>query len=770
MNVQTPHEDGGPPDGMSRRAAIGSMGAVGALLATWRFRANRVLDRLGELRFPLPWYRKATETTYTVCDMCPWRCGVIVTTVAGRAVKIDGNPNDPKSNGMLCAKGQAGASFAYDPDRLKTPLIRTGERGAGEFREASWDEALDLIAERMQSIAAEDGPESIAFLGHTSGDTWFVDHLAQAWGSPNAAKPSSSVCTSPREEAQLLTTGFPVGGHEPVDWDEIGAFALIGSHIGEDTRNTVMQGFSTARANGAQLVVVDPRFSTAASKADMWLPIKPGTDTALLLAWINVLVTEQRYDRDYVAEWTDGFDELAAHVADMTPEWAAPITELSADQIRESARLLADQRPRAAIIPGRHVTWYGNDTQRMRAVFIFNSLLGAYGRPGGIYLNSSPYLEAFPHPPYAVLGSSGGCSVEPGAEEAELPLGPSGKARADGVRDRFLRGSTAIQELIEPMITGDPYPIRGLIAYGVNLLHSLPQRKRTLDALRALDLVVAIDVLPQDHIAWADVVLPESTYLERHDDLWAVSHKTPYIALREPAIEPLHDTKPGWWISRELGLRLGLDAYYGFETAEDWINTRLRSIGSSIEQIREAGGVVVQQGKPYLTDRDSSPFTTTSGRIELSSATLAEAGLDPIPVYEPTDDPPDGFQRLLYGRHPAHTFAKTQNTPALRALAPDNEVWVASAVASERGIETGDLVTLRNQDGIRSLPVRALVTERIRPDAVYMVHGFGHDAPLMTGAHGVGASDTAMQSRYALDPICGGAGLRVNFVQLEAAS
>ena len=156
---------------MTRRAAIGAMGAIGLVATTWRLRANRALDRLAELRFPVPWYRKRTETTYTVCDMCPWRCGVVVTTVAGRAVKIDGNPNDPKSNGMLCAKGQAGASFAYDPDRLKTPLIRTGERGAGEFREASWDEALDLIAERMQDIAEEDGPESIAFLGHTSGDT-----------------------------------------------------------------------------------------------------------------------------------------------------------------------------------------------------------------------------------------------------------------------------------------------------------------------------------------------------------------------------------------------------------------------------------------------------------------------------------------------------------------------------------------------------------------------------------------------------------------------
>ncbi len=759
-----------PKAGFGRRAFIGSFGAAAALAVAAGHGSKRVLDKMVSLRTRTPWYRKPTETTYTVCDMCPWRCGIVVTTADGRVVKIDGNPIDPKSNGMLCAKGQGGVSFLYDPDRLKTPLIRTGERGEGEFREATWEEALDLIAERMLDIAEEDGPESIAFLGHTSGDEWFVDHLAQAWGSPNAAKPSSSMCTSPREEAWLLTTGFPVGGHEPVDWAEIGAFALIGSHIGEDTRNTVMQGFSTARANGAKLVVVDPRFSTAASKADIWLPIKPGTDTALLLAWINVLVTEERYDREYVDRWTTGFDEVAAHVADTTPEWAAAITDLTPDQIRSSARLLADAGPKAAIIPGRHVTWYGNDTQRMRAVAIFNALLGAFGTQGGLYLNSSLYLESFPHPPYTVAGSSGGCSVEPGEEAAELPAGPSGKTRADGVRDTFLRGSTAIQELIDPMISGEPYRIRGLIAYGCNLLHSLPDRERTIEALRTLDLVVAIDVLPQDHIAWADVVLPEATYLERHDDLWAVSHKTPYIALREPAIEPLYDTKPGWWIARELGIRLGLDAFYRFETAEEWIDTRLRSIGSSIEQLRDAGGVILQNGAPYLSDRSESPFATASGLIELSSSTLADAGLDPIPVFEPTDEPPEGFQRLLYGRHPAHTFAKTQNTPLLRSLAEENEVWVAPSVATAKGISSGDRVTLRNQDGVRSLPVKVKVTERIRPDAVYMIHGYGHIAPLLTGAHRAGASDTAMQTRYALDPISGGAGLRINFVELEPMS
>ncbi len=759
--------------GLTRRAFVKLTGAAAAAVALLAAGGRVVRDGLGRLNVPVPWRRRGEiTTTYNYCDMCPWRCGVIVSSVGGVVHKIDGNPADPKSRGKLCAKGQAGVSFLYDPDRLTSPLIRTGERGAGEFREATWEEALDRVASGMLAIADTHGPESVAFFGHTTGDFWFTEYLAQAWGSPNAARPSTSLCTSPREEAALLTIGRTIGGHEPVDWENIETIVLIGSHIGEDTRNTVMQDFAAARARGAAVVVVDPRFSTAAGKADHWLPIKPGTDTALLLAWINVLTTEELFDAAYLDEWAEGLDELTSHVVGFTPEWAEPITDLPADEIRATARLMAATRPRSLIVPGRHSTWYGNDTQRMRAVYIVNALLGAYGREGGMYFNKSPYLEPYPHPPFLVAGGAGGCAAEPGAETDELPLGPTGKARADGVRASFLRGPTAMPELIPPMITGDPYPIRGLIAYGVNLLHSIPMVERTKEALRNLDLVVAIDVLPQDHIAWADVVLPEATYLERYDELSAIAHKTPFISLREPAVEPVGDTKPGWWIARELGLRLGLDAFFRWSDIEDYLNVRLRSVSLDLDGLRAQGGVVVQSGRPYLEDfTDVSPFGTSSGKIQLASQVLAEAGLDPLPVYEPPEEPPAGSFRLLYGRHPAHTFAKTQNTPVLFNLYPENEVWVSTGSARHLGISTDERVNLVNDAGTAVGPVRAKVTERIRDDAVYLVHGHGHGhrSRGLTRANGRGAGDAELMTKYALDPVCGGAGMRTTFVTVEKA-
>lgn len=350
-----------------------------------------------------------------------------------------------------------------------------------------------------------------------------------------------------------------------------------------------------------------------------------------------------------------------------------------------------------------------------------------------------------------------------------MPPGPTGKIRADGAREKFLRGGTAIQELIEPMITGTPYPIKGLIAYGTNLFHTIPNVQRTKEALKRLDFVMVVDTLPQDHVAWADVVLPEATYLERYDELWACGHKTPYIALREPAMEPYAQTKPAWWMVRELGIRLGLEDFFKWQTAEEYLNARLSSLGLNLDKLRQQGGVAIQKGKPWLEDFEkekASPFATPSNKVELYSEALAKANQSPMPVYEPPVDAPDGFFRLLYGRSPVHTFARTQNTPLLHELQPENEVWINAGVASRLGFKDGQRVWLENQDGRRSGPIKVKATQRIRGDSVFMVHGFGHDAPGMKRAHGRGASDAALQTRYALDPISGGAGLRVNFVRL----
>jgi len=335
-------------------------------------------------------------------------------------------------------------------------------------------------------------------------------------------------------------------------------------------------------------------------------------------------------------------------------------------------------------------------------------------------------------------------------------------------RGKFYGTATAVQEFIPPMITGEPYPIKGLFSYGVNVFHSIPMIERTKEALKNLDLYVAIDVLPMEHVMWADVILPEATYLERHDDFLVQAHKTPFITARFPAVEPMYDSKPGWWIARELGIKLGLGEFFPWEDIEEYLDTRMRSIGSSLEAIR-AEGTIVRRGRPYWEDYERinrNPLTTPSGKIEIYSERFAEAGLDPLPVYTPPMEAPPDTYRLLYGRAPMHTFARTHNNKVLMDQMGENEVWLNTAEAERLGLHQREYVWLENQDGVREGPVRVLITERIRPDCVYMVHGFGHKSPLMKVANGRGASDTHLQTRYDLDPISGGAGLRNNFVRI----
>lgn len=301
------------------------------------------------------------EQIATNCEMCFWRCGVMAEVADGKVLKLQGNPHHPLTKGQLCARGNAGTQLLYDPDRLKYPMIRTGRREEGKFRRASWNEALDLFATRLKDLKQKYGAESVGYCPHGV-SAGFFGTLLKAYGTPNAAEPAFAQCRGPRDVGYQLTFGRAVNSPEPVDMEEAKAIVLIGSHIGENVFTSQVTNFITGLQRGAKLIVVDPRFSTAASKADWWLPIKPGTDLALLLAWMTVLISENLYDQDYIAKYATGLKELEEYVKGFTPEWADPITEIPAAQIRETARAMAAAKPAVAIHPGRHVTWYGDDT------------------------------------------------------------------------------------------------------------------------------------------------------------------------------------------------------------------------------------------------------------------------------------------------------------------------------------------------------------------------------------------------------------------------
>ncbi len=686
------------------------------------------------------------ERTPTYCEMCFWKCAGWVYKKDGKPWKIVGNPDDPNSNGRFCPRGTGGIGMYTDPDRLKKPLIRVEKNGKQVFREASWDEALDFIADKMKEIAKKHGPECIALFSHGSGGSYFKN-LLHAFGSRNVAAPSYAQCRGPREEAYLLTYGEAIGSPERTDLVNAKCIVLIGSHIGENMHNGQVQEFSEAIAKGATVITVDPRFSTAASKSKYWLPIKPGTDLALLLAWIHVIIEEELYDKEYVKKYTFGFEQLKEAVKDKTPEWAYPITTIKPHLIRETAREMAKNAPATIVHPGRHVTWYGDDTQRVRAGAILNALLGSWGRRGGFYFPTKAHLPKMPIPKYPKPKKTWKMAFPGKFPVANLAL------------------SSGICDATIPSPERD-CSFKAWIVYGTNLIQTLPEPQKTLEAIQNLELLVAIDILPAEITGWADVVLPECSYLERYDNLRLSPGRVPSIALRAPAFEPKYDSKPAYWMARELAKRLGLEDYFPAKTIEEYLDYQLKAVGSSLEEMKKIGVKLLpeEDHKLYLEDGEDFEFATPTGKIELYSTILAEYDFDPIPQYTHHEEPPEGYYRLLYGRAPMHTFGRSINNPNLNDLMDENAVWINSKVAKLWGIKNNEYIRLENQDGVISEPVKTKVTERIRHDAVYMVHGFGHSDKRLTRAFGRGADDQKLITRVKVDPLMGGTGMRVNFV------
>jgi thiosulfate reductase/polysulfide reductase chain A len=684
------------------------------------------------------------ETIPTYCEMCFWKCGGIAYVRDGKLWKFEGNPADPMSRGRLCPRGTAAVAAHYDPDRLKSPLIRRGERGQEMWTPVSWSEALDHIAGRMKKIAAEHGPESIALFKHGTGARFF-EHVMRAYGCVNKAAPSFAQCRGPRDVGYVLTYGTGLGSPEPTDLANAKCIVLIGSHIGENMHNTQVQEFAQAVANDATIIVVDPRFSIAASKAKHWLPVKPGTDMALVLAWMNVLVAEGLYDKEFVARYGHGFDKFAAAIAQNTPEWAAQETGIEAGVIRTTAREMARHRPAAIVHPGRRVNWYGDDAQRSRATALLNALLGNWGRKGGLFLQAGMDFAGYPFP--------------------KMP--PAGKPKLDNPDEKWPFADEEVTTgLRQATITGKPYPIKGWVVYASNLMQALPDQKETLEAISKLDLLVVVDTHPSEIAGYADVVLPDATFLERHDDLYVGWGRRGWAAIRQPVVAPPADQRPAWWMAQELAKRLGVADYMPFTDMDEYLAKRCERAGVDYAKFRREGIVMGPKQPTTVEEGAEISFDTPSKKVEFWSDQLAKRGFDAVPKYAPPDEAPAGTFRLVTGRAPVHTFSRTQTNPLLRELMPENEVWVNAATAAKLGIKGGEYVKLRNQDGVVSNRVRVKATQRIRPDTVYLVHGFGHTAKGLKSAYLRGASTAQLNTRYRIDPLMGGTSIHQNFVAI----
>ncbi len=675
----------------------------------------------------------------TMCEMCVWRCGLIAKIVEGKVVKLDGNPDHPHSRGKLCPRGQSGLMNTYDPDRVLTPLIRVGKRGEGKFRPASWDEALDLVASKMQGIKEKYGPEAMVFSStHNLSQVQF-ENLLNAYGSPNYGT-QRSLCFNAMIVGNLMTYGM----EEPArDYSDAEYIILTGRNLMEAVSTSETGDLTMAMDRGAKMVYLDPRFTKTAAKADLWLPIKPGTDLAFHLALLHVIIKEKLYDRAFVNANTVGFEQLETTVAPYTPDWAAGITELKATDIETVARDFAAAGSKALAHNGWRTSNFENSFQTARAIASLNALVGNWGT--------------------TMLPASGGHGGEGLGMPPQPPYPRASARRLDGVPWKYPLVPFKLgvfQELRDAMLTGDPYQAHGWFISRQNPVQSLPDRTRTLEAMGKMDFIVSVDIFLNDTSWFADVVLPESSYLERYDPLSQVGNR---VFIRQPVIEPQGDAKSALWIYKHLGERLGLGDYFQYEDEEDFLRQQLEPTGVSLEEIRKKGYLDLAAPE-HGEEPDIFHFNTASGKVELFSNVLDGAGFDGCADWEEPPMPENGRFYLLTGKVAQHTQFATQNNQLLNKYQDEPRLWINTKSAEKLLLKDFDLVRVTSDVGQINIMVN--VTEAIRPDCVYMTPGFGHISKGFTTGYGVGASDSVLHVTYT-DPISGGQALTQTFVTVQ---
>ncbi|MBM4284086.1 MAG: molybdopterin oxidoreductase [Deltaproteobacteria bacterium] len=693
-----------------------------------------------------------STAVWSICFMCTVRCPIRVEVENDDVVWIEGNPHVTGIEGALCAKGSAGVALLHDTERPQYPMLRTGARGEGKWRKAGWEEALDYVADKLKPILQEHGGHSLVFGERTNLNTHISKAFLKALSCPNHFT-HDALCKGSVNTAFRSLTGY-TDGQMAIDYANTKHIVLYGRNIFESLEIAPINNLLKAMSKGAKLTYIDPRVSITATKAHRYWMIRPGTDLALNYALIHTILKEKLYDKDYVRRWVSDLNELTAFVEPYTPAWAEKETGIPAAEIVTLAKEAAEVKPAVIFHYGYRGAHHPNEIYLRRSLIILNALMGSIEAQGGLVIRKGPKATG-----------RGDIGRYVAAQEFPKITAP----RFDGSGHEAFPLTDAShgnpQMLAHAILNEAPYPIKALIANRFEPLQSIPDAAAVRRALDKLDLIVAIDVNFSE-IAWyADVILPESMYLERADSIQVVSGARPQLRIRRQAVSPRYDTRPAWEILKELAQRLDVAQYLPYETIEDIWNFQLKDLGVKLEDF-DAKGVVALSDKAIMMDRqDGLKFLTPSGKIELVSSLLEKAGFSSFPPYEPVAPPPEGQFRLMVGRCAAHTHVSTQNNVLLNELVPENELWIHTKSATRLNVKDGAYVQVGSPLGTNG-KIRAKVTDFIHPEAVFMLHGFGKTVPVQTRCYQKGASDALLQENIS-DKIGGSPALDDTLVQVR---
>ncbi len=702
------------------------------------------------------------RTTPFLCNMCRNKCAGIARVEDEIVTKIDPNPYFPKSRNMICPKGNAGINALYDEDRLKYPLIRIGERGNGLYKKVTWDEAYEYIKNKLVKILDEekDNRSTIAYCnGEGFNKDEYIKFFGDKVGSANFLD-EGSLCINTKLGATVLTIG------------DVGEMDIAGSDFiiicGANRYESLITPDSVDLIKGNQkLVVIDPRATVTALKADEYLPINPGTDLALCLAMTYVAMKEELYDKEFIKKYFKDFDKYKKHILESkyTPKWAENKTKIPAKKIENLAKEFFKAKNPLFYL-GRRSVWAANDFQFRRAMVLLNGLAGSINRKGGIILGNPIKLPD---------------------EEINAPIYENTKDRFD--LDDIVYGSKKGGSWLnfrEKVVNNTaPYKVRAMFIRKHNLMQNMPNTAKTKKMLEMMDLVVSIDTMPTDTAIMSDVILPECTYFEREDMVVSFGKLEPSLALRNRVLKPLFHTRTMQDILKGLGEKLSNPLFEISKKYDSELQESIKELGE--EKAFLEGGYdlselyrkdISQRNKELIVKNfgkdaydnlkkrgvwypnidkyhkskfnnfyeyypEDKRFYTVDKKLEVKCylKKLDKAGFDPMPSWRDEYDfkVKKGKYRFITGRYVMFTQSATTNNIMLRDLMQTNHLWINKKEANKLDIKEGDLVEVKSSIG--KVKIKAYPTNKIHPEVVWFAHGFDSKSYHMKNSYNNGASD-----------------------------
>jgi anaerobic selenocysteine-containing dehydrogenase len=648
-----------------------------------------------------------------LCGICPAGCGIDIVFEGERLRGIKPMKGHPL--GIVCTRGAHSEEIVYSPDRLKFPMKRIGDRGAGKWERVSWEEAFEISARLIKKVIERYGPEAMAIYSGrggfeqslldmfpTGGQDAICSNFLFPLGSSNTFSCSSLCNNSHMALAPIATFGVPLDYLFP-DFERSDQIVVWGSNPATDSPPINLRKILEAKDRGVKAVVIDPLKTYTAEKADQWIGIRPGTDGALALGMAHVMMEKGLWDSEFADDWTHGLGEFREYVKGFSPKEVEKITWVKAEQVERLAENLA--RPRTSLLLHTGLEYTNSGVQNIRAILTLWALSGNFDRPGGLVFRMRQ--------PSFIRRNR----MEP--PEGKRPIGS----------DRHplycdLNRSGHFLEIPRAILEGDPYPIKGLIVLGGSILTAFPNPERWKRSFESLDFLLVIDRFLSNEAFYADVILPATTMFE----ITSYKRYPEHLSFRERIIPPVGDARNDYLILAGLAKSLGYGDRYP-QSEEEMLEFVFKKAPNSLEQLRSkpegmslsSPPMIYEKYKVGLLRKDGNPgFETTSGKFEISSHLLKKYGYDPLPVYQEPTEGPIGSPELVKdfplvlttGTRIQSAFRSQHlNIPGLLKLQDKPNILIHPEDAEKRGIQHGDRVWVKTRRG--RVPFYAKVTERI---------------------------------------------------------